>query len=99
MTPRFLARAAGLVVIIVTVGCTKPPAARPDAPPAPVLVAPATAKTVPIQVRAIGTVKVVATVSVRPRVGGELTEVHFTEGDFVTKGQKLFTLDARPYQA
>jgi len=42
---------------------------------------------------------VVATVAVRSRVGGTLTEVHFKEGDFVKRGQPLFTVDPRPYQA
>ena len=39
-----------------------------------------------------------ATVAVRPRVGGELSSVHFTEGDDVKKGDKLFTVDPRPYE-
>jgi multidrug efflux system membrane fusion protein len=53
---------------------------------------------VPVQIRAIGTARVFATVAVRPRVGGELTAVHFTEGKFVRAGDKLFTIDPRPYQ-
>jgi multidrug efflux system membrane fusion protein len=63
------------------------------------VVSPAAKKTVPVQTRAIGSVKVISTVNVRPRVNGELTGVHFTEGDFVKKGQKLFTIDPRPYEA
>jgi len=47
----------------------------------------------PVEVRALGTVKALATVAVRARVTGELTGVHFKEGDFVSKGQKLFTID------
>jgi multidrug efflux system membrane fusion protein len=58
----------------------------------------AAVKTVPVQARVIGTVKAVSTVSVRPQVGGQLTEVHFKEGDYVKKGQKLFTIDPRPYE-
>src|SRR5687768_8226410 len=88
-----------LVLVTFTIGCTKPPAARPEAPPAPVTVAPAGKKTVPIRVRTIGTVKAVASVSIRPRVAGELTGVFFKEGDDVTKGQKLFTIDPDPYKA
>ncbi|WP_168219109.1 efflux RND transporter periplasmic adaptor subunit [Limnoglobus roseus] len=56
-------------------------------------------RTVPVQVRTIGTVKTVATVAIRPRVGGQLTEVLFKEGEYVKKDQKLLTIDPRPYQA
>jgi membrane fusion protein, multidrug efflux system len=86
-------------VLFLAAGCSKPPAAKPEPAPAPVTVATAVKRTVPIQVRAIGSVKVVATVSVRSRVGGSLTGVHFKEGDYVKKGQKLFTIDPRPYEA
>lgn len=53
----------------------------------------------PVQIRTIGSVKPLASVSIRPQVGGELTGVHFKEGEYVTKGQKLFTIDPRPYEA
>jgi multidrug efflux system membrane fusion protein len=56
-------------------------------------------KVVPVQIRTIGTVKVVATVAVRSRVGGQLTGVFFAEGEDVKKDQKLFTIDPRPYEA
>src|SRR5436190_18179151 len=39
------------------------------------------------------------TVEVRPRVSGYLTEVKFDDGDMVKKGQVLFVIDPRPYQA
>lgn len=38
-------------------------------------------------------------VEVRPRVSGQLVGVHFTDGQIVRKGQLLFTLDARPFNA
>jgi multidrug efflux system membrane fusion protein len=88
-----------LLLLAALIGCAKPPAARPEAPPAPVTVVVAGKKTVPVQARAIGAVKVIASVSIRPRVGGELTGVHFKEGDFVTEKQLLFTIDPRPYTA
>lgn len=64
---------------------------------APVRVATVTRQTVPTQLAAIGNVEAYATVSVNAQVSGELTEVHFAEGDFVTKGQVLFSIDTRPY--
>jgi membrane fusion protein, multidrug efflux system len=92
-------RVAGLLTgLTLLAGCVgkAPPAAAP--PPAPVTVATARVQTVPVQLRAIGSVRVFATVAVRPRVSGELTAVHFQEGQFVKKGDKLFTIDPRPYQ-
>ncbi len=38
-------------------------------------------------------------VDIRSRVGGYLEEVHFTDGAIVAKGDLLFTIDQRPYQA
>lgn len=39
------------------------------------------------------------TVEVRPRVSGQLRSIHFRDGDYVRRGQLLFTIDPRPYQA
>jgi multidrug efflux system membrane fusion protein len=83
---------------LVVAGCTRPVQPPPPTSAAPVTVAKAQVKTVPVQLRAIGTARVFSTVAVRPRVGGELTGVHFTEGQFVKAGDKLFTIDPRPYQ-
>ena len=88
-----------MLPLALLLGCEKPPTARSQAPPAPVTVTTAVKKSVPIQLRAIGTVKTIATVSVRARVEGELTKVHFKEGDFVEAGKDLFTIDPRPYEA
>jgi membrane fusion protein, multidrug efflux system len=65
----------------------------------PVVVGKASLKDMPIDVTAIGTVEAYLTVSVRPQVAGPLLEARFKEGDFVHKGQVLFTIDPRPYQA
>lgn len=56
-------------------------------------------KTVPLDIEIIGTVEPESTVSVHAQITGGLTEVHFREGDDVTKGQLLFTLDRRPLEA
>ena len=39
------------------------------------------------------------TVDVRPRVSGQVTAIHFRDGDIVGKGQLLFTIDQRPFLA
>ena len=54
---------------------------------------------VPIDLRVVGTVEPSATVAVRAQVGGELTAVHFTEGQEVRKNDLLFMIDPRPFEA
>src|SRR5690554_4285715 len=47
----------------------------------------------------IGQFQAVERVEVRPRVSGYLVDVHFEEGQLVDKGQLLFTIDPRPFEA
>jgi multidrug efflux system membrane fusion protein len=58
-----------------------------------------TQKDVRVDVQAIGAVEPVATVAIKPQVGGVITEVHFREGMDVKQGDLLFTIDPRPYEA
>jgi multidrug efflux system membrane fusion protein len=65
----------------------------------PVLVATAARKSMAIQLRAVGNVEAFSTVSVKSQVTGVLTQAHFKEGQNVKKGQLLFTVDPRPFEA
>src|SRR4249919_3821361 len=65
----------------------------------PVLVATAVQKAIAIQVRAVGNVEAYSTVSIKSQVTGVLTQAHFKEGQNVKKGQLLFTIDPRPFDA
>lgn len=47
----------------------------------------------------IGRFEASRSVELRPRVSGQITAVHFQDGQFVRQGQPLFTIDPRPYQA
>ena len=47
----------------------------------------------------IGRFEASRSVEVRPRVSGAVTAVHFTDGQFVSAGTPLFTIDPRPYRA
>src|SRR5262245_10460628 len=67
--------------------------------PVPVTLATVQQRDVPVEVAAIGYVEAFESVSVGSRVTGIVTEVMFHEGDFVRKGDHLFTIDPRPYQA
>src|SRR5207253_2270677 len=86
---------AFVVILLVSCGTKQKPAEDT----VPVTVAVAQQKDVPLQIRAIGSVQPLSTVSVRAQVGGELTRVWFHEGDDVRRGQPLFSIDPRPYQA
>ena len=65
----------------------------------PVLVVTAVEKTVPVQIGAVGNVEAYSTVSVKSQVTGVLQKAHFKEGEDVKKGQLLFTIDPRPFEA
>jgi len=80
---------------------TPPPAGRGGAQGAavPVTIAVVSQKPMPLDVRAIGTVIAASTVSVRAQITGEMTSVHFKEGEDVEQGQVLVRLDRRPFEA
>src|SRR5215470_2456913 len=65
----------------------------------PVLVATAVQKSVPLQIRAVGNVESISTVSIKSQVTGIIQKAHFKEGDNVKKEQLLFTIDPRPLEA
>ncbi|HZU09844.1 MAG TPA: MdtA/MuxA family multidrug efflux RND transporter periplasmic adaptor subunit [Pseudacidobacterium sp.] len=65
----------------------------------PVQVATVQEKAMPIYVTALGTVSPYYSVTVKPRVTGELIRVNFKEGQDVHQGEELMTIDPRPYQA
>lgn len=61
-------------------------------------VALATIESVPIELRAVGTVEPAATVQVKSQIAGQLMSVHFAEGADIKKGDLLFEIDPRPYR-
>src|SRR5439155_26401557 len=67
-------------------------------PSVPVIVAQAETKDVPIELRNIGNVEAYATVTIRSQITGQITKIHFLEGQEVKAGDLLFTIDARPAQ-
>jgi multidrug efflux system membrane fusion protein len=78
--------------------CTKAPTRAPR-PAIAVTVIPVKRAAVPYDVAANGIVTPLQTATVAPQVDGIITEVNFAEGNEVRKGQVLFHLDPRPYQA
>ena len=70
-------------------------AAAASAPPVSVSVVRAQRRDISVQVEATGTVSALATTDIKPQIASVVTEVHVREGQFVSKGQPLFTLDGR----
>lgn len=87
-----------LLLPLLVAACTRKEQA-PQKPPAPVIVAMAVQKTVPVQIKAVGNAEPYSTVAVKSQIGGTLVKVHFREGQEVNKGALLFTIDPRPYEA
>src|SRR5688500_4290518 len=68
-------------------------------PAVPVAVGTVVQKAMPIEISVIGAAEPFSSVAIRAQTTGQLTGVNFTEGDDVTAGQVLFTLDRRPLEA
>jgi len=68
-------------------------------PPAPVVVASVEQRDIPVQITAIGNVESYQTVQIRSQLNGQIEKIFFKEGQDVHKGQLLFQLDKRPFQA
>jgi multidrug efflux system membrane fusion protein len=77
---------------------TRASTGRGYAGPIPVVAAPAKRGDVDVVVNALGTATPLRTVTVRPRVDGELVRVHFQEGRRVKEGELLAEIDPRPFQ-
>ena len=89
------------IALTANIGCSTKgehnAAAQP--PPPTVVVTSVTQKTVPIYSEYVGQTRADNTVELRARVEGVLKKVYFKEGSAVRKGQLLFTIDKRPFEA
>jgi membrane fusion protein, multidrug efflux system len=100
-----LALVVPLVAVVFLVACggektsTKAQTASAGPPPAPVTVAQVAQRSVPLQITAIGNAQPYRTVQVKSMVDGQISQVLFEQGQFVKKGQLLFVIDKRPFQA
>ena len=86
------------LLLVLALGACKEEAVPPP-PPVPVTLAAVERRAVPFELVATGTVEPLQTVSVQPQVSGPIVRVAFREGQHVEKGQVLFQIDPRPYQA
>jgi multidrug efflux system membrane fusion protein len=96
-----IAAAAAVAAALIARAAKLPaaPADRAAAPSAiPVATATAARADVPVRLSALGSVVAFNTVTVRPRVDGQLMRVLFREGQFVQRGDALAEIDRRPFE-
>jgi membrane fusion protein, multidrug efflux system len=88
------------LVLLAIYGTAGTDEAKADAPPPPTVTV-----SLPLQQSIVewddhvGRFEASQMVEVRPRVSGALQAIHFRDGDTVAKGQLLFTIDPRPFEA
>jgi RND family efflux transporter MFP subunit len=101
MLRRRLARAGVAIcaaMAVLAAGCEKPTA--PGAPPPPdVEVVAAITKNVPVYGEWIGSLDGYTNANITPQVTGYLIKQNYREGSYVHKGDVLFEIDPRPFQA
>jgi RND family efflux transporter MFP subunit len=95
---RLLTVAAFAALSLILVQCSKSPANKGQ-PPLPVNVVTVVEKEVNEWDEFTGRLDPVESVEIRPRVSGYITEIHFEAGAIVKKGDLLYVIDPRPYQA
>jgi multidrug efflux system membrane fusion protein len=86
--------------LLSAAGCSRNAvtAAGAEGPAFPVKVATVEMRSVPVEIKAVGSVEAYSTISIKSRVTGALDKVYFKEGDSVKEGDPLFDIDPRPYE-
>ena len=88
-----------LTITAILAGCSNQAQQKFERPPAPVVVSTAVSQDVSNYMDALGKIVARETVSIQPQVSGRINQIHFTDGANVRKGQLLFTIDPRPFDA
>jgi membrane fusion protein, multidrug efflux system len=94
-----MVRSLILLLPMAFIGCGQKPNGAQQQVPKNVLVTTVKRMDVPVQINQFGRVSSPETVNVKPQVAGRITEVHFQEGQELKKGDLLFVIDPRPFQA
>jgi RND family efflux transporter MFP subunit len=86
-------------LLAVTTGCSNTTGTSAESAPLEVQVFETQQKDVPLYQEWIGTLEGFVNADIKAQVSGYLIQQAYTEGTFVTKGQLLFQIDPRPFQA
>ncbi len=98
-TPRLFATIISVSLSITLTACGKSDAQGGPPPAPPVSVAPVTMHTVTDSEDFSGRLEAAEFVELRPRISGTIDRVHFADGALVRKGDLLFAIDPRPFEA
>ena len=101
MIKRNLSAIALALTPLLFAACSDNAAGKPrvQLPPVPVTVGDVLEKTIPVQLTAVGNAMAYTTVGIKSQINGQLVEVRFKEGQEVRKGDLLFVIDPRPFEA
>jgi len=97
----FLSYRLGIVlaICVALAGCANQAQPNFQRPPAPVVVSTAVSQDVSNYMDALGKIVARETVAIQPQVSGRIEKIHFSDGANVRKGDLLFTIDPRPFDA
>ncbi len=96
---RPIVRMCCFFLVLLAFGCADRKEKPRPKPAVPVKVVQAVQKTVPVQLRAIGTVEPFSSVALKAQVNGQISRIHPAEGSEVREGDLLVTIDPEPFQA
>ncbi len=99
MMKRICTALVSAVILLNALGCSKDRVRAAAPPPQVVEVAPVIQKDVPLQGDWVGTLQGYVNAQIQPQVSGYLIRQDYHEGSLVKKGQLLFEIDPRPFQA
>ena len=100
MIKRTCAGLMSAVLLLNVLGCNNSKVGASAPPPPPMVeVAPVVQRTVPVIGEWVGTLEGYVNAQIQPQVSGYLIRQDYHEGSFVRKGQLLFEIDPRPFQA
>lgn len=91
--------AAALALAVLGAGCSRTATKGKGDQGVPVSAVKAKVGNIEVYLDAIGTVTPVYTATITSRVAGQITEIDYTEGQMVKKGEQLAVIDPRPYDA
>ncbi|MEJ7684398.1 MAG: efflux RND transporter periplasmic adaptor subunit [Segetibacter sp.] len=100
MNNRFCFKGIAVLGLLLTASCgDKKPPQQPKAPPVPISVYKVNEGSATYYDQYPGTITALNEVELRPQVAGYITGIHFKDGQHVTKGMKLYTIDQQQYKA
>ena len=95
--------AAAAALLVLLAGCSgkgsAPPNSKKGGGDVPVTTTTVSARDVPVELQVIGNVEAYSVIGLKAQVSGELTKAYFHEGDYVRKGDPLFSIDPRAMKA